>query len=536
MPHPRGAVSDFFGRIVANLLRTTCAWFALPRARACDSLEKVLGRIAIALWLAAAVLAYFLLGPRVGQIAEGIDRSKLPTALLLIPLGVIVAASLATLAWSVRGATRSASALSGAATGRGVGRRGFVRFAFLLGGGLAATSLAFFARVHGWFLVTTRNIVLPEVEKISPNPRPAWVGARVRSYRRLGRTEARVSDISLGSGVLTEESGGEALAREALDRGINYFDTAPDYSGSSSERALGRAIAGRREQLFLATKFCTPKGHLPAGSPVSAYIEVVEESLSRLQTNYVDLVHVHACDDVERLSDPNLHEAFRQLREAGKARFLGVSTHTPNLEQVANFAIDDGRFDVVMLAYHHGAFPQLAQIIDRAAKADVGVVAMKTLKGAKHQGLAEFRAEADSYTQAAFKWVLANSSVSCLVVSFWEPRQLDEYLFASGRAPTQSDLATLHRYDELIAGKHCFAHCGVCLASCPEQLAIHDVLRHRMYFEDYGQQKNAMALYAKLEKQADVCIGCAAPCVGVCPQGVPIQERTSGAHRLLTLA
>lgn len=115
------------------------------------------------------------------------------------------------------------------------------------------------------------------------------------------------------------------------------------------------------------------------------------------------------------------------------------------------------------------------------------------------------------------------------------PRQLDEYLFASGRAPTTTDLAPLSRYDELIAGTHCFAHCGACLDSCPENLAIHDVLQHRMYFEDYGQQKFAMSLYAKLEKQADVCIGCAAPCVGTCPHGVPIQERTIGAHRLLTL-
>jgi predicted aldo/keto reductase-like oxidoreductase len=213
-----------------------------------------------------------------------------------------------------------------------------------------------------------------------------------------------------------------------------------------------------------------------------------------------------------------------------------VSTHTPNLEEVANFAIDDGRFDVLMLSYHHGAFPQLAAIIDRAAKSDVGIVAMKTLKGAKHRGLAELRDVADSYAQAAFKWVLTNPSVSCLVISFWEPAQLDEYLFASGQVPTTSDHAVLERYDRAIAGKHCFQHCGACLSACPEGLAIDDVLRHRMYFEDYGREKVAMSEYARLEKQADVCVGCAAPCAGACPFGVPIQERTLGAHRLLTLS
>jgi ferredoxin len=56
-----------------------------------------------------------------------------------------------------------------------------------------------------------------------------------------------------------------------------------------------------------------------------------------------------------------------------------------------------------------------------------------------------------------------------------------------------------------------------------------------MYFEDYGDQKQAMQLYAKLSPQADVCAGCAAPCASACPHGVPIPERTAGAHELLTL-
>jgi formate hydrogenlyase subunit 6/NADH:ubiquinone oxidoreductase subunit I len=55
-----------------------------------------------------------------------------------------------------------------------------------------------------------------------------------------------------------------------------------------------------------------------------------------------------------------------------------------------------------------------------------------------------------------------------------------------------------------------------------------------MYFEDYGDEKEAMRLYARLERNASVCIGCAAPCRNACPHGIPIPERTIGAHRLLT--
>jgi len=186
------------------------------------------------------------------------------------------------------------------------------------------------------------------------------------------------------------------VARMAIDRGVNYIDTSPDYSATGSEQAVGRAIQGKRDQLFLATKFCTPIGHLGAGSPVAKYKEAVEASLGRLGTDYVDLCHIHSCDSVERLMDENAHEAFDQLKAEGKVRFLGFSSHTPNLVEVANAAVDSGRFDVMMLAYHHGIWAPIPGIIARArSEQDMGVVAMKTLKGAKHQGLADFRDEAD---------------------------------------------------------------------------------------------------------------------------------------------
>ena len=482
----------------------------------------------VAAWVATIFLVWLRYGAWLGIRVEGNDPTLIPTGPLILPTLVLIVALVLTVIWA-RGWRR----------GRAEPSPGLSRRRFLLGtavsvGGVAASAFGAFARNYRWLTVTSRNIQAETPQK-DPNPLAEWEGSRVVEYRRLGRTEARVSDISLGSGRIHPERGGEEVARAAIDRGINYFDTSPDYSAAGSETALGRAMKGRRDQMFVATKFCTPRGDLPAGSSVSQYMEVVEESLKRLQTDHVDLVHIHAVNTVTRLLDPNAHEAFERLKEQGKVRFLGFSSHTPNLEQVANAAIDDGRFDVMMLAYHHGAWPGLASIVERAAAQDMGVVAMKTLKGAKHRGLLESRAEADSYTQAAFKWVLADPSVSCLVISFFEAQHLDEYLFASGKRPTSQDHALLQKYDQLIAGRHCFQHCGACLDACPENLAIDDVLRYRMYFEDYRDEKEAMRLYARLDRQADVCTGCSGPCLGSCPHGVPIPAQTKGAHRMLTL-
>ncbi len=504
------------------------------------------GRAVLAAWIGSFALAGFWLAPQLGYLAEGVG------GLSLLPLWATLAATALSLTltglWAARGASAheggssapqqgaSAPREGGPAPRQGVrtGRRRFLLGSGVALGGLAGTLVATLARNSGWFTTTGAALVV-QSPKRADRPAPQWGGARVQAYRRLGRTNVEVSDISLGSTRLGTY-GGEAVARLAVERGVTYIDTAPDYVDAGSERAIGAALRGQRDQVFLATKFCRPNGHLATGSSVRTYMDVVDASLARLQTDHVDLVHVHACDDVERLMDPNLHEAFDRLKEQGKVRFLGVSTHTPNLIEVANTAIDSDRFDVLMLAYHHGAWPRLNSVIDRAASRDIGVVAMKTLKGARHRKLLESRAEADSFTQAAFKWVLSNPSVSCLVISMNEPVQVDEFLYASGKPFEPREAAVLEKYDERVAGVHCFQHCGECLGACPVGLRIDDVLRHRMYFEDYGDQKEAMRLYSRLPVQADVCMGCSAPCTGACPHGIQIQERTIGAHDLLTLA
>jgi hypothetical protein len=326
-----------------------------------------------------------------------------------------------------------------------------------------------------------------------------------------------------------------SVARDAIERGVTYFDTAPDYSDTASEQALGEAIRGRRQSLFLATKFCRAHGHLLNDTPVPEIIATVEGSLQRLGTDYIDLIHIHSCDRLDRLLAPNIHEAFDLLKAQGKVRFLGVSTHTPNLEEVANAAIDSGRFDVMMLAYHYGMWPNFGHIVAKAKERDVGVVAMKTLKGAKHTNLAPFRREPASYAQSAFRWVLSNPDVSCLVVSFARPQHVDEYVAASGTEFTAADEARLRTYDTLVAGDYCQPHCGLCLSSCPHELPVNDVLRYRMYAKDYGWEREGMRLYAALDRTAATCLTCPAPCAGACPHGVPIRGTMLDAHRTLTL-
>jgi aryl-alcohol dehydrogenase-like predicted oxidoreductase len=510
-----------------------------------ERIVRLRWRVIAGIYALGLLLAYMLTGSLLHDLVEGGQRSLLPLWKAWGPLAVLllaVGASFVRWRWPVCDVCEAAEPrwllvpLSHERSAQVLGRSTRRMFLRTLGTGTVAmiAGLGGLATAVGrnWaWLRTFNDFFRTPVEKTAPVVRPEWRGARIKSYRRLGRTNAMVSDISLGSGQIHDVE----VARLALDRGINYFDTAPDYSDTASERVLGEAIRGRRDKVFLATKFCVADGHLPNDTPVPKIIEAVEGSLQRLQTDYVNLIHIHACDSLDRLLAPNIHEAFDRLKQQGKARFLGVSTHTPNLEQVANTAIDSGRFDVMMLAYHFGMWPDFGHILEKAKAHDVGVVAMKTLKGAKHTNLAAFRDEANAYSQAAFRWVLSNPNVSCLVVSFSTLQQVDEYVYASGTAVRPEDAARLHRYDQLIAGDYCQPHCGACLDACTYGLPINDVLRYRMYVKDYGWEQEGWRRYGKLEQGAAACAGCAAPCANVCPIGVPIQEKMLDAHRVLSV-
>lgn len=363
----------------------------------------------------------------------------------------------------------------------------------------------------------------------------AWSESRVQSYRPLGRTGFAISDISFGCSGLNDPS----VVRRAIDKGINYFDTSPDYSHELSERSLGEGIQGTpRDKLFIASKFCTAKGHLANSTSVADVIAAVEASLTRLQTDYLDLAHIHAVNTIDRLMAPTIHEAFDRLKEQGKVRFLGVSSHTPDLETVMRHAVDSGRFDVIMVAYNFKNWPDLDNIFAEAHAKGVGVVAMKTLKGAYHTKLADFTpTERESFAQAAFKWVLANPSVHGLVVTMDKHELVDEYLVASGQSPTDGDVALLEKYDRLIAKDYCRPGCGDCLGACPYGVPVNDVMRYAMYYDSYGQQKEAMQLYAGVAPghAADHCATCSAPCEAQCSFGVPIRSKLALADRTLRL-
>ncbi|MCP5180248.1 MAG: aldo/keto reductase [Pseudomonadales bacterium] len=371
-------------------------------------------------------------------------------------------------------------------------------------------------------------------------------GAGVRRYARLGRTNLSVSDISFGASRL--RAGEEDLVAHALDRGINYFDTAEGYTRGDSETVLGNALRGRRDKVVLVSKHITGANE-GAGEMMAA----LEATLTRLRTDYVDIYMSHAINSVARLENAEWHAFIDRARQQGKLRFSGVSGHAGNLAECLEYALAQDMVDVILAAYNFGqdpkfyegftrsfdmvaTQPRLPAILSRARAQDVGVVAMKTLMGARLNDMRPFETGGATYAQAAFRWVLANPDVNALIISMTSRARIDEYLGASGAtALAAGDLPLLERYAALNGHTYCRQACDACDGACPHGVPIADVLRTRMYATDYQDVAFARAEYAMLGDGAAACLGCSgAPCRGACPHGIDIARFCAPTHRMLS--
>jgi len=164
-------------------------------------------------------------------------------------------------------------------------------------------------------------------------------------YRTLGRTGIQVSPFALGAMMLgTDGSIGNGdeqdsirIVHRALDAGINFIDTADRYSQGGSEELLGKALAGRRDDVVIATKFNGPMGDDPnrRGNSRRWITQAVEGSLRRLRTDHIDLYQAHRPDDTVDLEETL--SALTDLIRSGKVRAIGSSDFPASMQVEAQW-------------------------------------------------------------------------------------------------------------------------------------------------------------------------------------------------------
>jgi predicted aldo/keto reductase-like oxidoreductase len=199
--------------------------------------------------------------------------------------------------------------------------------------------------------------------------------------RVLGRTNEKVTILGLGTAPVGEGpigvEEGIKIFSEVIDRGVNYIDTARIYG--NAEEILGHIIPKRRDKLFVVTKVSTDNAARAEQS--------LNESLSRLKTDHIDLVHIHSIGgkNLDRvLASDGVLEFLLKQKETGKIRFVGISGHN----RPANFVrmIQTDQIDVLMCVMNHAdrnIYDFEGKVLPEAIKRNVGCAAMKVYAGIK---------------------------------------------------------------------------------------------------------------------------------------------------------
>jgi predicted aldo/keto reductase-like oxidoreductase len=339
-------------------------------------------------------------------------------------------------------------------------------------------------------------------------------------FRTLGRTGMKITVVSFGA-MLTPEP---EVIRIAFDNGVNYVDTARRYMGGKNEEIVGKALKGRRDKIYVATKT------QPTSRSKDDIINDVETSLRALQTDYVDVIQLHNLTDKERVFIPETREALLKLREQGKVRFFGVTSHTKQAE-VLNALVDDKDrfFDTAVVKYNFQSDKEIGDAIARASAANIGVIAMKTQMG----GYTTDAMGRISPHQAALKWALQNRNITASIPGMRNISELKEDISVMGMSFSYADERILRQYSSAIKPYYCNL-CGKCEETCPRGVEISTINRSLMYAEGYKSGALALSTYREipLSASASACLDCSA-CVAKCVNGLDIASKMDRARKIL---
>ncbi len=359
---------------------------------------------------------------------------------------------------------------------------------------------------------------------------------RIKRYKPFGKTGWDIGDISAGAGQ-SEPS----LVQYQYERGINLFDTARQYG--DHELTLGKVWEKiPREKVFLVSKWDPSK--LNKDSKKADILTWLDESLERLQTTYVDCMMIHGIGhpmfgDITLIQNPEIYEAYDEAKRLGKIRFTGASGCGPKIMEEMEWGIDNNRFEVVLIGANFLTFG-LEPLLKKARDKGIATIAMKTMTIYKSDlNIAGLKDKNTNARQAVIKYMLGSDLFDTMIIGQRNYEQVNEYLSVSGTTTLdEDDDGLLETLSAVIGTKYCRPGCDGCYGACPNDVRVWDILRYKMYFENYGNEKYAMEKYKQLP-QINSAAGCAdcnsAECEKACTYRIPVQRLLNDAHNVLTI-
>jgi hypothetical protein len=367
-------------------------------------------------------------------------------------------------------------------------------------------------------------------------------------YRVLGKTGLKVSVLGFGGmrfkmvgDHLDEELAISALHR-AMDLGVNYFDSAVGYCGSESEAVIGKALKGRREGKVVSTKYPTWN---PYTKKADDCRRILEQSLSRLGVDFIDVYHMHSLDwgsAQEVLAKGGAMEGARQAKEEGLVKHLAFSFHDDAKRMIDTIdAAPD--FEVVTCQYN---------LLDRANEESMayahgkglGVVVMGPVAGGRlgfpsEQILKLLPGGTKSSPELALRFVLSNQDVTVALSGMNTVEMVEENVATASReepfsADERERVLGMLEENRRLADLYCTG-CGYCMP-CPNGVNIPECFRLMNLHRVYGLTEAARKRYGWFGEEgnlnAGACVECG-QCEPKCPQKIPIIGQLKETHRAL---
>lgn len=262
----------------------------------------------------------------------------------------------------------------------------------------------------------------PAEPPAAASPAPLPDADKIMRYKPFGNTGLKVSDISVGGGSLSDPM----VVSYALDKGMNYFDTAETYGRGTSEEAIGEIARTRRKDMIICTKLV-----MNGKTTKTEMLDRFEKSLKRLQTDYIDVLMIHG-GNPDAINNPEIHEGFKTLKAQGKLKWSGVSSHGPNMTDVLWPVVRERLFDVILLSYDPVTYPDLPELLKAADAKGIALVAMKVFTSARSANLPEYTEGKYPFNVAALRWVLEDPCIDTCIPSVSFLDHVDQYVRASG--------------------------------------------------------------------------------------------------------
>ena len=381
--------------------------------------------------------------------------------------------------------------------------------------------------------------------------------------RTFGKTGMQVSPLGFGVMRLPMKDGGKTvnsntidqvdvetsikMIHDAIEAGVNYFDTAYNYIGGSSERILGQALqGGLREKVCVATK--SPAWLYKAPEDFDRFLD---EQLERLQTTYIDNYLLHSMNggSWKKTVRNNAIEGMQRAKASGKVRNIGFSFHDDLelFEEILNAAEWD--FCQIQLNYYDQDYQAGLKGMRMAAERGLAVVVMEPLRGGLLVNLPKEAqaAFADSgygrsNVEWALDWLWNMPEVSCVLSGMSTPEQLQQNVGFAQKAKSgmlsaeeQAVIAKAKAALDARAAVPCTG-CNYCVDMCPNKIAIPYNFRAYNMGALYDDMELAKDFYqnevSSYGRRADSCTSCGS-CEEICPQHISISEWMPKVDELL---